>query len=150
MLKSSARCWETNAVSSILRLLLNQGSSKLREMQGASTARLYVLRDTDDADVRCGDCLQECTCTRACIYCLYLFIYIYMCVIYFFNIIYNCMILYGIQNHLWIHVVHIPDSVYLSIDQLYAKADFSSNNGHAAATTHVSAFAHTYERSNSI
>ena len=41
-----------------------------------------------------------------------------MCVCYlFFNIIYNCMILYGIQNHLWIHVVHIPDSVYLSIDQ---------------------------------
>ena len=85
VLKSSARCWETNAVSSILRLLhaasesLNQGSSKLREMQGASTA-MYVLRDTDDADVRCGDCLQECTCTRACIYCLYLFIYIYMCV----------------------------------------------------------------------
>ena len=26
-------------------------------------------------------------------------------------------------------MVHIPDSVYLSIDQLYAKADFSSSNG---------------------
>ena len=97
MLKTSARCWETNAVSSILRLLhaasesLNQGSSKLREMQGASTA-MYVLRDTDDADVRCGDCLQECTCTRACIYCLYLFIYICVCLLFiFFNIIYNCM-----------------------------------------------------------